>query len=124
MAMELVDDAEAGNDPIARSLVGGEDLDLRSIGLTVDAAVTIEAAEAGKRTRALNEALGLAVEDSRLIARAGGDWNPSCRLELCMVERDAGHERGLGVALGDHQPGFGDAAEEIGHERRLEVLED
>jgi hypothetical protein len=43
---------------------------------------------------------------------------------LDVVQAEAREQRGLGVALGDDEPAFGDAGEQVLEERRLEVLED
>jgi hypothetical protein len=42
---------------------------------------------------------------------------------LDVVQAQPGEQGRLGVALGDDQPAFGDAREQVGDERLLEVLD-
>jgi hypothetical protein len=123
VAVELVDQGERRDDAVARPVVGRHDLDAAHLCREPDppvARVEREAAEA----RAGDEPVRLVVHEADLVAGRGGDRDIRRAAVLDVVQPEAREQRGLGVALGDDEPAFGDAGEQVLEERRLEVLED
>jgi hypothetical protein len=130
VTVELIHQCQRWDYAVRGPVVGGVDLNPPGWFGAEDSTVALERPEPDRIRLLLgvdigvtkDEALGLPVQNLRLLPRWCADRDKRAGGEAAVVEGDEGEERGLAVALGDDQPDLSRARKNVGDDLLLEWL--